>query len=523
MYSSAINIQYVSSFVLMDTVFTSSIGVAADISSTEASVQNCTFANIVSSSYASQFSSYNGGALAVQSSNLTVTSSRFSNNVVVESAGAAIIVSSADIQDSKTVVSSTFFSNNSAIGYGGLGGAVHIESVEANISDCYFKANVGMQGGAVYLDSTEGTMSGCTFYNNNATHQNVAGEDSNDGGAVYLSGQNGQDGLYGDSSSLYTYIISNSIFTSNQAEASGGAIDAYEVNGVINICNCSFVANSARFSYGPAIYMYGSLGRVTGVILQDSTFVANNGGQGGSVFFRSCNCVGAIGNTFANSTVTPLAVSDVGGNCKSSFDYEPVLFNRSSIAQSATDNTNISNFFSNDVSTVVCVDIRNTIFFNISETALQITGGLSAFIVLDGLTFSNTSGGSALHLIDCVRTVVWNSSFVGNNANGADGGGGITSDSVILIGYSRFDSNTAWQGGALYGVRAPFTFTNHTLFVNNSALTTGGAVQCDDCDTVRFEMGASMIGNFAAEDGGGLYCSQCTQVQMDHSQALNNR
>ena len=505
---------------MMDTAFTSSIGVAAYISSTEASVQNCTFANIVGSSYASSQSSHSGGALSVQSSNFTVTSSHFSNNVVVGAAGAAIFVSSVDIQYSQTEVYSTFFFNNSAIGSGGLGGAVHIESVEANISDCYFEANVGMQGGAVYLDSSEGTVSGCTFYKNNATYQNVAGEDTNDGGAVYLSSQNGQ---YGGSSSMYNYTISNSTFTSNQAEASGGAIDAYEVNGVIDIRNCSFVANSAHFSYGPAIYMYGSLGRVTSVFLRDSTFVANDGGQDGSVFFRSCNCVGAIGNTFANSTVTPLAVSDVGGNCEDSFYYEPVLFNRSSIAQSATDNTNISNFFSNDVSTVVCVDIRDSIFFNISETALQITGGLSAFIVLDGLTFSNTTGGSALHLIDCVRTVIWNSSFVGNNANGADGGGGITSDSAILIGYSRFDSNTAWQGGALYGVRAPFTFTNHTLFVNNSALTTGGAVQCDDCDTVRFEMGASMIGNFAAEDGGGLYCSQCAQVQMDHSQALNNR
>ncbi|KAL0046540.1 hypothetical protein WJX82_003308 [Trebouxia sp. C0006] len=49
-------------------------------------------------------------------------------------------------------------------------------------------------------------------------------------------------------------------------------------------------------------------------------------------------------------------------------------------------------------------------------------------------------------------------------------------------------------------------------------------VLCDTGGTVRFEMGASMIGNTAVGggDGGGLYCSQCGQVQMDHAQVLNN-
>lgn len=173
----------------------------------------------------------------------------------------------------------------------------------------------------------------------------------------------------------------------------------------------------------------------------------------------------------------------------------------------------------------MCVDIRDSIFVNNSQIALQIHGGLTAFVTLEGLTFSNNTGGSAVNLVDCVKTVVWNSSFVGNDASVADGGGGITSDSIMLIGYSIFHSNAAWQGGALYGTLGNFTFTNKTMFVNNSVLTNGGAVLCDTGGTVRFEMGASMIGNTAVGggDGGGLYCSQCGQVQMDHAQVLNNR
>ena len=526
MYNSAIDIRYASSFAMTGTAFTSSIGVAAYVLSTEANVQNCTFTNIVGSKYPSTSGSYSGGALYVQASNLTVNASHFSNNVVVGSAGGAIMVSSADLTSSSTQISSSSFFNNSAAGEEGHGGALHVESSNARISDCYFEGNVGLQGGAAYLDTTEGTISNCTFYKNNATYQNLAGEDSNDGGAVYLSGQNAQNGVDNSENyvSSYMYLISNSTFTCNQGEASAGAIDAYEVNGVVDIRNCSFIGNTAHFAYGAAIYVYGSLERLTSVFLRDSCFEGNNIGQAGSVFFRSCSCVGVIGNTFANSSTTPLSVSDIGGSCEGSFD-EPVLFNRSSIAQSASDNTNISNFLQNDVSTVVCVDIRDSTFVSISKTALQIHGGLSAFIVLEGLTFSNNTGGSAVNLLDCVKTVVWNSSFVGNNAAGADGGGGITSDSAILIGNSVFHSNVAWQGGALYGTRAGFTFTNKTLFVNNSALTNGGAVLCDTCGTVRFEMGSSMISNAAVGggDGGGLYCSQCGQVQMDHSQVLNNR
>ena len=518
MYSSAINIQYVSSSAITGTAFTSSTGLAAYISSTNVTVQNCTFTGNVGSKYPSTTGSSSGGALQVTASNLTVNGSHFSNNVVTGSAGGAIMVSSADVPNSQTQISSSSFLYNSAAGGEGLGGALHVESSSANISGCYFEGNVGLQGGAAYLDTAQGTISGCTFNKNNATYQNLAGEDSNDGGAMYLSGQNGQNGV-GNYENDYIYVIRNSNFTSNYGEASAGAIDAYVVNGVVDISGCTFVENTAYFAYGAAIYVYGSLERLTSVFLRGSTFVGNNRGQGGSVYLRSCSCVGVIGNTFANSDATPLSVSDVGGSCEDAFD-EPVLFNRSSIAQSASDTTNISSFLQNDVSTVVCVDIRDSTFVNNSLTALQINGGLSAFVVLGGLTFSDNSGGPAVNLLDCVKTVVWNSSFIGNNAGAADGGGGITSDSSILIGYSVFRSNVAWQGGALYGTKNAFTFTNKTMFVNNSASTNGGAVLCDTCGTVRFEMGSSMIGNQAVGggDGGGLYCSQCGQVQMDHAQ-----
>ncbi len=142
----------------------------------------------------------------------------------------------------------------------------------------------------------------------------------------------------------YMYVISNSNFTSNWGEASAGAIDAYVVSGVVDIRGCTFVGNTAYFAYGAAIYVYGSLQRLTSVFLRNSTFVGNNHGVAGSIYLRSCSCVGVIGNTFANSDTTPLSISDVGATGESDFDDEPVLCNRSSIAQSASDSTNITNF-----------------------------------------------------------------------------------------------------------------------------------------------------------------------------------
>ena len=121
MYSSAIGIQSISSFVTADTAFTSSIGVAAYISSTEATVQNCTFTNIVGSKHPSTTGSSSGGALYVQSSNVTVNGSHFSNNVVTGSAGGAIMVSSADLTNSQTQISYSFFFTTLLLGPKAMG------------------------------------------------------------------------------------------------------------------------------------------------------------------------------------------------------------------------------------------------------------------------------------------------------------------------------------------------------------------------------------------------------------------
>lgn len=214
------------------------------------------------------------------------------------------MVSPADLTDSQTQISLSFFYNNSATGTTqGYGGALYVQSSSATISGCYFEGNIGLQGGAAYLDTSDNqTISGCTFHNNSASRQNLKGATTDDnGGAVYLSGQISN-----------MYLISNSNFTSNQAEASAGAIDAFEVSGKVDIRGCTFVGDSAGTAYGVVIYVYRSLQRLTSVFLRDSTFVGNNRGQAGSVYLRSCSCVGVIGNKSANSDATPLSIADVG-------------------------------------------------------------------------------------------------------------------------------------------------------------------------------------------------------------------
>jgi len=196
---------------------------------------------------------------------------------------------------------------------------------------------------------------------------------SPDGGAVYLSS------ISSTKTTTYTYSILSSNFTGNLADESGGAIDSYEVPGTVGINNCSFYANRASLGYAAAAYVYGGIARTTSVFLRNSVFVSNSHGLS-SVYLKSCGCVGTFNSTFANSTTTALTLMDIGGDCENQFggsNYgENVLFQRFTIAQSSSDNTNITNYIGSDVSHVLCVDIRYSTFVNITtEPSLAISSG----------------------------------------------------------------------------------------------------------------------------------------------------
>ena len=65
--------------------------------------------------------------------------------------------------------------------------------------------------------------------------------------------------------------------------------------------------------------------------------------------------------------------------------------------------------------------------------------------------------------------------------------------------------------------------TNGSLLHNNTAVTSGGAINCEGCQAVAMQYGCFATANTAQEYGGACYCADCTQVQLHQSHFTNNR
>ena len=208
----AVRITSYSSAVVTDTSFHLSVGPALNVSSSgQLHVQDSTFSKLTVSDGAS--------ALDLQLLRLQVTASNFTDGF-----GRAI---SATAFQSISISGSQFVGNSE--------GAVSCTTPELNITGSHFISNTATLGGALYLRALSGRITGCLFQHNAA--QPAAGQTAinlfhtQDGGAIYLNGvqSHGQ-----------TFDILDSIFLNNSAFASGGAIQSWELNGVLNIDGCLF-------------------------------------------------------------------------------------------------------------------------------------------------------------------------------------------------------------------------------------------------------------------------------------------
>jgi predicted outer membrane repeat protein len=183
---------------------------------------------------------FSGNATAIVNdlgTDLIVTGGTFSGN-------ATAIVN--DYKSDLTVTGTTFTDNT-----GGYGGAIQA-SGDASVSSSTFTGNSAEFGGAIATMSGTQTVSHCHFTGNTA----IAG-----GGALHNSAD---------------ATVTDSTFTGNSA-GGGGAIDNFNSsNATLTVTGSQFASNSAQASAG-AIYNY------DGLTLARSTFIGNNGTQGGAV------------------------------------------------------------------------------------------------------------------------------------------------------------------------------------------------------------------------------------------------
>ena len=352
-----------------------------------------------------------------------------------------------------TVTSSTISENSAAYG-GGIfneGGSVTMIDSTFSNNDAY------MDGGGIYSQGGTVTVSTSTLSHNNASF--TGGGVYNADGIVtvsnstfsYNSGDPLMSSYAGGIYNIGTLTISDSIFSNNSAEASGGGI--FHADGTLTITNSIFSGNSA--SPGGGIINNATL------IIANSTFSGNSADSGGAIYNNGTRGI----LTVTESTFSGNSAQDGGGI----FNYGTLTVTNSTFSGNGTSSYGsvgggISNYSS--------ATVMNSTFFE---------------------NFADTGGG--IHNWDTL--IVTNSTFYGNEASW---GGGIANSGYVVGGTltvrnSTFSANGAQHGAGIANMLISYQNNSKLHYINTiiARSTSGG-----DCYNVG-DIGTNI--NNLVEDG----------------------
>lgn len=547
--------------------------------------------DIQNSTFDSNIAKNGGGALGIFKE-AKITGSDFKNNKSEIENGGAIFLGS----ESVTTIEKTNFSGNSAAT---SGGAITTRDYNANnsaakldIKNSTFTANKATtNGGAIdnyfYVSAENGefvSVKDTTFDSNSA----------NNGGAIYNHGVADNNGKFGaikadnvifsnntastNGGAIYNegnLDISNSKFTSNNANKWGGAIYANTTvknassttennGGVINISNTEFDGNSAYI--GGAIFLHNGTMNIT-----NSKFTNNTADYSGAIFTGSTeyailNIVDSLfeGNTAKGvGAVQGMSVTSIkntifrNNTATEDSDGAGALF-LGAISNTQIGNSVDSSIFENNVSATrggaistrseiannkdASLDIVNTKF---TGNKAATTGGAfdnyfynsssnAGFVTVKGSEFTNNTamnGGAIYNHGELDKNnksgaiQIENSTFDKNIANGGQGGA-IYTKGLINIDNSVFTNNeTTTDGGAIYANISPALGINS---ITNSKFISNKAISYDAADSGAislangvFEIKNSEFTSNEAKYGGAIYAytgnKQGLKVAIDNT------
>lgn len=190
-----------------------------------------------------------GGAIANDGGNVTLSFSTFSDNFAIDSDGGAY---SSENPASNLSVNNSLFEGNSA--FSDDGGAIGNDEGHYEITNSFFVRNYALEDGGAIFDAAAGqtnTISGTTFYANRAAFA----------GALILAWDS-------------TINVSNSTFYGNSADVHAGAIDVLDETGTLNLTHVTITGNSAPNTGG----LYAHPGMDAGTLDIRNTIIANNTG-----------------------------------------------------------------------------------------------------------------------------------------------------------------------------------------------------------------------------------------------------
>ena len=293
-----------------------------------------------------------------------------------------------------------------------------------------------------------------------------------------------------------TIDLYNLTFTNVNNQGHGGAIYNH---GNLSIYNCTFVNNTVvknlddEYNYGgAAIFSYNAH-----LVIRDSYFVNNSAYEGGAIYAAADSGVNStldINNTIFKDN---LAVTyNEGGGAIYSGNYLKLLVNNTEFINNSAP-TKHPNYIGGGHGGAVYIRlstgslITNSRFVN--NSAFYHGGAIKSYSAEYDVTNCNFtsnyagSGGGALHFagsgstlalpVSTIDNCTFNNNDVGVTMSAGGSmyrGGAICVEGAIKIYNSKFNENTAVDGGAIYAGYVTNEIANCTFIDNNA--TNGGAI-----------------------------------------------
>ncbi len=454
-----------------------------------------------------------GGAIG-NSANFVLADSKFIDNSSTQKGGA---IYNEVLYGNVTSVTNSTFEGNSSLS----GGAIFTES-DMQIGNAVFDGNSATEwAGAVYVTNGALTVENGTFTNNTAGWGGAIIAGTNNSNLVINNGtfENNSALAYGAVGVFKNAAFTNSKFIGNKAtdanDDGGGAMFVGSEGAVAKLDNVTFRDNSSESS-GGAI----------------GTRVAEN--ANGSKNDNSAAVLNITNSTFENNTATT-----TGGAIDNHF-YSAAsgISNSTFTGNSAAQGGAIYNHGDKDTNGKAAnLKLENSVFTgNTAETGGAIYTEAAASIsgsTFDGNVATSADGGGAIKIAvenDVADNLVTisNSSFIGNEAlaSGADSGAISIAAGNVNIDNTAFVANKSDWGGAIYAYKASGNVNiSNSTFENNEAATMGAVGNFSRNGTMTIS-NTSFVGNRAndaSEDGAGaLFLGAESHTIVENSVFENN-
>jgi len=415
------------------------------------------YVKIYSSTFTSNEASSNAGAIRVGENNdynsMDIDFSTFEDNITAKSAGAILIDNYANVK----INGSTFDGNKATTSGGGRGGAIYVkdgsdlyisyhyeDGFEADEPSIFTNNAANDCGGAIFLEADAFAQIYYTGFNSNTSGLH--------GGAIYYSNAKAHDKKHifdADFAPMLKSSIEGGYelcwFASNTAKSNGGAI--YVNAGDLSLSYAEFTENEAG-NNGGALYINSSAkvsgtcydGMPEGFFYNEETlsvtlkFDGNSAKNGGAVYTNSACETLKVASIFTNNSATTSGGALYNANDK--IVLGSVYNEQTSIGP---DTSRYSAYFSGN----------------------SATNGGAIYNAVNDITSEFVYADETIEFYDNSAT---NGGAIYNNA---------TASEDNYLSNVIFDSNSATSGGAIYGA---ISIKDGGYFVNNTASSNGGAI-----------------------------------------------